>query len=189
MGCPGGRFSDVWLSWWEGAALGHTAANAAFYLPGGARMPPAPWVGTNGLKRGGAAPLWKRLWLWVSALLPGAVARLVTVAGGGGLLLPLRRLQGLLDQPQHELSLGQLPARALGLTLQVRLDPLEKFLRDLEGQGPGIVVRHGYVPSIFFHFEVFGEQFGDVLCGGQARRLSGFGNFLMQVEADLRALW
>ena len=59
--------------------------------------------------------------------------------------------------------------------------------RDLKGQGPGVVVRHGDVPSIFFYFEVFGEQFGDVLCGGQARRLSGFGNFLMQVEADLCA--
>ena len=38
--------------------------------------------------------------------------------------LPLRRLQRLLDQPQHELPLGQLPARALRLTLQVRFDPL-----------------------------------------------------------------
>ena len=54
-------------------------------------------------------------------------------------------------------------------------------------QAPGVVVRHGDVPSIFFHFEVFGEQFGDVLCGSQARRLSGLRNFLMQVEADLRA--
>ena len=42
-------------------------------------------------------------------------------------------------------------------------------------------------PSIFLHFEIFGEQFGNVLCGGQARRLSGIRNFLMQVEADLRA--
>ena len=66
--------------------------------------------------------------LWVSALLPGAVIRLVTVADGGGLLLLLRRLQGLLDQPQHELPLGQLPAGALGLALQVGLDPLEKVL-------------------------------------------------------------
>ena len=109
-----------------GGRAGHTAANTAFYLPGGARMPPAPWVGTNGLKRAGAAPLWKRLRLWVSALLPGAGTHLVTVAGRGSLLLPLRRLQGLLDQPQHELPLGQLLAGALGLALQVRLDPLEK---------------------------------------------------------------
>ena len=64
----------------------------------------------------------------MSALLPGAVIRLVTVADGGGLLLLLRRLQGLLDQPQHELPLGQLPAGALGLALQVGLDPLEKVL-------------------------------------------------------------
>ena len=42
--------------------------------------------------------------------------------------LLLRRLQGLLDQAQHELPLGQLPARVGCLTLQVRLDPLEQVL-------------------------------------------------------------
>ena len=34
--------------------------------------------------------------------------------------------------------------------------------------GDGIV-SHIHVPSVFFHLVVFGEQVGDVLCGGQAR--------------------
>ena len=57
----------------------------------------------------------------------------------------------------------------------------------IHGAGIVFLPADGLLPSIFFYFEVFGEQFGDVLCGGQARRLSGFRNFLMQVEADLRA--
>ena len=57
-----------------------------------------------------------------TGLLLGRLLRLRAVR------LLLRRLQGLLDQPQHELPLGQLPARADSLPLQVGLDPLEKFL-------------------------------------------------------------
>ena len=61
--------------------------------------------------------------------LGAAALRLGLTGAGTGLLrlravrLPLRRLQGLLDQPQHELPLGQLPARAGGLPLQMGFDP------------------------------------------------------------------
>ncbi len=56
---------------------------------------------------------------------------------------------------------------------------------DLEGEGPGFTVRHDLITSIFFHFEVFGEQVRDVLTGGLARLFPGFGDLLMQVEVNL----
>ena len=68
--------------------------------------------------------------------------------------LSLCCLQGLLDQSQHELPLGQLPASALGLALQVGFDPLEKGFRDLEGHRSA-VVSHSRFTSVFLHFVVF----------------------------------
>ena len=65
-------------------------------------------------------------------------------------------------------------------------DPLEKGFVDLEGEGPGFTVRHDLITSIFFHFEVFGDEGGDVLGGGLARLFTGLRDFLMQVDRDLR---
>ena len=93
--------------------------------------------------------------------------------------LTLSLIQRLLDQPQHELPLGELAARAGSLALQVRFDTLEEVLVNLKGEGAGFVVGHGYVTSVFFHFVVFEYQVGDVLRGGQARFLSGLRDFLM----------
>ena len=70
--------------------------------------------------------------------LAGGVLLLGIVPGfrgltGAGAGLTLSLVQRLLDQPQHEIPLGELAARAGSLSLQVRLDPLEKVLSDLEG--------------------------------------------------------
>ena len=82
---------------------------------------------------------------------------------------------------------SKLAARAGSLALQVRLDPLEKVLSDLEGHRSGaVVVRHDLVTSIFLHFVIFDEQVGDVLCGGQARLLSGLADVLVQLQGQLR---
>ena len=130
--------------------------------------------GPSRAQRGGVTLL---LGLGAAVLRPG-----LTGADTGlpvGLLL--RRRQSLLNQPQHELPLGQLLAGSLGFALQVRLDPLEEVLRDLEGQGSSIVRCHSCLTSIFLHFVVFDEQVGDVLRGGQARLLSGLADALVQV--------
>ena len=66
----------------------------------------------------------------------------------------------------------------------MRLDPLEKGFRDLEGDRSAVSC-HGRLTSIFFHFEVFGEQVRDVLAGGLARLFPGFGDLLVQVEVNL----
>ena len=54
----------------------------------------------------------------------------------------------------HRDPLGQLPASALGLALQVGFDPLEKGFRDLEGHRSA-VVSHSRFTSVFLHFVVF----------------------------------
>lgn len=108
----------------------------------------------------------------------------------GGLRVPgfaLGFLQGRLDEPQHEFPLSELAPGAGGLPLQMGFDALEKGFVDLEGHGPGVVVRHSFVTPIFFHFEVFGQQVGDVLGGGEPRLLFGFADALMQVGGDLSA--
>jgi len=91
-------------------------------------------------------------WGWVPSGSRGLTRGVFGLLSG----LPFRRLQGLLDQPQDEVPLGEFPAGPGGLPLQVRLDPIEQFFRDLEGQGPAVVVCHDFVTSIFLHFEVFG---------------------------------
>ena len=65
-----------------------------------------------------------------------------------GFLLSL--FQGLLDQTQDELPLGHLAATAGALALQVLLDPLEQFLRDLEGHRPAAIVRIVVLPPFSF---------------------------------------
>lgn len=117
-------------------------------------------------------------------LLGGDRALLLFRGLEGGLLLGLLLglVQRFLDEPQHEIPLGELVASTGGLPLQVSLDALEKLLVDLEGQGSGFAIRHDFISSIFFHFEVFGQQVGDVLGGGQPRLLSGFRDFLVQVD-------
>lgn len=120
--------------------------------------------------------------------LAGGVLLLGVVPGfrgltGAGVDLTLSLVQRLLDQPQHEIPLGELAARAGSLSLQVRLDPLEKVLSDLEGHRAGaVVVRHDLVTSIFLHFVIIDEQVGDVLRGGQARLLSGLADALVQLQ-------
>ena len=99
--------------------------------------------------------------------------------------LALGLVQRILDESQHELLLGELVSGAGGFPLQVCLDALEKGFSDLEGHRPGFFVRHDLITSIFFHFEVFGQQVGDVLRGGEARLFPGFRDFLMQVEPNL----
>lgn len=126
----------------------------------------------------------------VSGLLRG----LGLVLGVGGLAgadagflggQPLGLVQRLLDQAQDELPLGVLPAGAGALPLQVGLDPLEEVLGDLECHRSGVIVRHGHVTSTFFHFEIFDQQVRDVLCGGQARLLSGLAYPIVEVQGDL----
>ena len=65
------------------------------------------------------------------------------------------------------------------------LDPLEKLIIDLESEGAGFSGRHGFVTSIFFQVEVFGDQGCDVLAGGLARLVLGLGNFAVQIEINL----
>ena len=65
-----------------------------------------------------------------------------------GFLLSL--FQGRLDQTQDELPLGHLAATAGALALQVLLDPLEQFLRDLEGHRPAAIVRIVVLPPFSF---------------------------------------
>ena len=93
----------------------------------------------------------------------------------------MRAVAIALDHAQDELPLGDLSAEAGALALQVGLDPLKKFLRDLEGHRSGFLIRHDFITSVFFHFVVFDEQVGDVLRGGQARLLSGLADALVQV--------
>ena len=64
-------------------------------------------------------------------------------------------------------------------------NPRLKLHVDLEGEGPGFTVHHDFITSVFFHFEVFGDEGGDVLGGGLARLFTGFRDFLMQVDRDL----
>ena len=121
----------------------------------------------------------------------GGVARLLLMLAADLILgfpdLPLGFVQGLLDQPQHELPLGEFVSGAVGLPLQVGFDALEKGLVDLEGHGPGVVVWHSLVSPVLFQFEVFEQQICDVLAGGLTCLLSGCGDFLVQVEVDQSA--
>lgn len=57
--------------------------------------------------------------------------------------------------------------------------------RRFESEGSGFTVRHDFTTSIFFQFEVFGDKGGDVLGGGKPSLLSGFRDFLVQVDWDL----
>lgn len=111
----------------------------------------------------------------------GVLAVLLHLAGvlGGG--------QGLLDESQDELPLGVLPAQPKALPVQVRLDALEEFLRDLERHRSAAVVRHVHVPSVFFHLVVFDEQVGDVLCGGQAHLILLGAYPVVEAQGDLSA--
>ena len=84
----------------------------------------------------------------------------------GGRLLSIG--QGFLDQAQYEFPLGELPAQADAFPLQVGLDPLEEFLRDLERHRSGIS-GHRHISSVSFHLEIFGQQAGDVLVGSLTR--------------------
>ena len=94
----------------------------------------------------------------------------------GGLCLDAD--QRFLDQVQHELPLGQLPAGPLGFPLQVGLDPLEELLGDLEGHRSRIAA-HSCRTSVFLQIVVFDQQVRDVFAGGLARRLSGLADLRM----------
>ena len=69
----------------------------------------------------------------------------------------LSQLQRLLNQLQDELPLGYLSSSAGAFALQVLLDPLGQFFRNLEGQRLAAIVRHSHFTSIFFHLVVFHE--------------------------------
>ena len=89
----------------------------------------------------------------------------------GGSPLYLRSVQGLSDEPQHEVPLGELPARALALPLQVPFDPLEQFLRDLKCHRSAFL-RHAAAAFLTLHpIVVFLNEFCDVLAGGLAQTL------------------
>ena len=81
--------------------------------------------------------------------------------------------------------MSDLSAQAGAFTVQVGLDPLEKLLVDLEGHGPILTVCHSCVTSVFFHFVIFGEQVGDVLCGGLAQRLLGLRYSIVEADGHL----
>ena len=94
----------------------------------------------------------------------------------GGILLRVGTfricgVQGLGDEPQHEVPLGELPARALALPLQVPFDPLEQFLRDLKCHRSAFL-RHAAAAFLTLHpIVVFLNEFCDVLAGGLAQAL------------------
>ena len=94
----------------------------------------------------------------------------------GGILLRVGTfricgVQGLGDEPQHEVPLGELPARAQTLPLQVPLDPLEQFLRDLKCHRSAFL-RHAAAAFLTLHpIVVFLNEFCDVLAGGLAQAL------------------
>ena len=67
------------------------------------------------------------------------------------------------------------------------LDALEEFLRTLECHRSAARVSHIHVPSVFFHLVVFGEQVGDVLCGGQARLILLGAYPVVEGQGDLSA--
>ena len=143
------------------------------------------WV-TRGF--GGSTPaLVLRLGLVVRLLLGLTGADRGGVGAALGVGLGFRLRQSLLNEPHHELPLGEFPAQSGALPVQVGLDALKKFFSNLKGHRPGFPVRHDLITPIFFQFEVFRQQIRDVLAGGLARLLPGLRDFAVQIEVDLSA--